>query len=300
MPITVGTLGRLITVDQRGGDIVFSFESSDLIITPLLPNVIRHTWVPKHWRLYAESVSGSDALGRRVWPAAPRPTVIETAKTVQVKAGELLIEAPRNPFHLSYSTMDGMTFLEELPEGGLWWSYWDYALRFKLAPEDHFYGVGQVDQLDEPVDLDRRGHLQEVWKQHSPPVTVLPTLHSLRGYGLLVDNPRRATWDLGHSDSSSFFYRARGGALQYYVFFGPDLPRLLRTYLELTGFPPSIGGIEAESELRPTQASDRVKVIEGFLRQYPEFINFARNQSLSQFAEQVDPFVFVPRGAQKS
>jgi hypothetical protein len=61
-----------------------------------------------------------------------------------------------------------------------------------------------------------------------------------------------------------------------------------------------IGGIEAESERRPTQASDRVKVIEGFLRQHPEFINFARNQSLSQFAEQVDPFVFVPRGAQKS
>jgi alpha-glucosidase (family GH31 glycosyl hydrolase) len=247
MPITVGTLGRLITVDQRGGDIVFSFESSDLIITPLLPNVIRHTWVPKHWRLYAESVSGSDALGRRVWPAAPRPTVIETAKTVQVKAGELLIEAPRNPFHLSYSTMDGMTFLEELPEGGLWWSYWDYALRFKLAPKDHFYGMGQVDQLDEPVDLDRRGHLHEVWNQHSPPaVTVLPTLHSLRGYGLLVDNPRRATWDLGHSDSSSFFYRARGGALQYYVFFGPDLPRLLRTCLELTGFPP----VSAASKLR--------------------------------------------------
>jgi alpha-glucosidase len=61
---------------------------------------------------------------------------------------------------------------------------------------------------------------------------------SLRGYGLLIDNPVRARWDLGNTDPQSFFYEARGGGLQYYVLFGPGLPRLLRTYLELTGFPP--------------------------------------------------------------
>jgi alpha-glucosidase (family GH31 glycosyl hydrolase) len=61
---------------------------------------------------------------------------------------------------------------------------------------------------------------------------------SLRGYGLLVDNPVRARWDLGRTDPKSFSYQARGGGLQYYVLFGPGLPRLLRTYLELTGFPP--------------------------------------------------------------
>jgi alpha-glucosidase len=239
MPITVGTLGRLVAVDQRGKDIIFSFESSDLILTPLLPNLIRHTWVPRHWRLYTERVTGSYAVPRRLWPAEPRPTIVETLETVRVKCGELLIEATRDPFHLRYATIDDETFLEEPPEGGLHWSYWDYALRFKLASEDHFYGMGQADQLDEPVDLDHRGHRREVWNQHSPPaVTILPAFKSLRGYGLLVDNPRRAAWDFGYSDPSVFSYRAIGGGLQYYVFFGPDLQRLLGTYLELTGHPP--------------------------------------------------------------
>jgi alpha-glucosidase len=239
MPITVGTLGRLVAVAHRGKDVVFSFESSDLILTPLMPNVVRHTWVPKHWRLYVEPTVGSYAVPRRLWPAGPRATIEETPRTIRVKCGELLLEATRDPFHLRYATLEGQTFLEEVREGGLSWSYWDYALRFELDSSDHFYGLGQTDQRDEPFDFDHRGHRHEVWNQHSPPaVTILPALHSLRGYGLLVDNPRRATWDLGYRDPSTFTYEAGGGGLQYYVFFGPDLPRLLRTYLELTGFPP--------------------------------------------------------------
>ena len=50
MPITVGNLGRLHSVSRRGADVGFSFASSDLVLTPLLPNLVRHTWVPTHWR----------------------------------------------------------------------------------------------------------------------------------------------------------------------------------------------------------------------------------------------------------
>jgi alpha-glucosidase (family GH31 glycosyl hydrolase) len=99
--------------------------------------------------------------------------------------------------------------------------------------------MGQADQLAGPVDLDHRGRVREIWNQHSPPaVTIFPSLLSLRGYALLVDNTCRAIWDLGHGDPQSFAYQARGGGLQYYVVYGPDLNRVLRSMLELTGFPP--------------------------------------------------------------
>jgi hypothetical protein len=75
MPITVGNLGRLGSVSQRGHDVVFSFESSDLVLTPLLPNLIRHTWVPTHWRLYAEPVADAYAVHRHYWPAGPAATI---------------------------------------------------------------------------------------------------------------------------------------------------------------------------------------------------------------------------------
>jgi len=232
-------LGKLHSVTQRNREVVFSFESSELIVTSVLPNVIRHTWVPTHWRLYTHRGFDTHAVQRRSWPATPAPSITETADTVRVQLGELCLEATREPFHLRYVAAHGNVFLEEVEEGGLSWSYWDYALRYRLVAADHFYGVGQADQLVDHLDLDHRGHQREVWNQHSPPATTLfPSLVSLRGYGLLVDNPHRATWDLGCTNPQTFAYQARGGGLQYYIFYGPDLPRLLRTQLELTGFPP--------------------------------------------------------------
>ena len=239
MPITVGKLGRLRAVDQRGPDVIFSFESSDLVLSSLLPNLIRHTWVPKHWRLYAERVVDGYAVRRRFWPADRSVTISETAEKIIVRMGELLVEATRDPFHLRYCASDGKPFLEEAIDGGLSWSYWDYSLRYALSADDHFYGMGQPDQLVDHLDFDHRGHVRDVWNHHSPPATtIFPWLLSLRGYGLLVDNPSRAEWDLGHSDPASFSYRARGGGLQYYIFFGPELQRVMHAYFELTGFPP--------------------------------------------------------------
>lgn len=239
MPITVGTLGQLRSVEQRKNDIIFSFESSELVLTPLLPNVIRHTWVPAHWRLYTSRGTESHAVHRHFWPAGPTPRITETPETVQIRVGDVYLEATREPFRLRYFSADGRLFLEEAAEGGLSWSYWDYALRYRLADDDHFYGMGQLDQLADHLDLDQRGHQHEIWHQHPPPSTTLfPSLLSLRGYGLLIDNAHRARWDLGQTDPSIFSYQARGGGLQYYVLYGPDLQRLLHTYLKVTGFPP--------------------------------------------------------------
>jgi alpha-glucosidase len=239
MTITVGSLGRLQQVTQRGSDLVFSFESSDLVMTALLPNLIRHTWVPTHWRLYTEPMREAYAAVRHYWPAGPAPIVREAAEKVWVELGDFLIEATRDPFRLRYCSAAGHPVLEEIDQGGLSWAYWDYSLRYVLSPEDHFYGMGQADQLSGTVDLNHRGQLREVWNQHSPPaITIFPAVLSLRGFALLVDNPCRATWDLGHSDPKSFSYQARGGGLQYYVVLGPDMPRLLQTMLELTGYPP--------------------------------------------------------------
>ena len=123
MPVTVGNLASLLAVSERKPDVVLSFESSDLVLTPLLPNLVRHTWVPTHWRLYTERMTYSCAVRRREWPAAPNVKSVESADSVSIQTGELLIEATRNPFHLRYSTSDGQVFLEETRSGGLSWSY---------------------------------------------------------------------------------------------------------------------------------------------------------------------------------
>ena len=225
-------------MSRLDADVIFSFESSDLVLTPILPNVVRHSWVPRHWRLFTQKVTQGYAVHRSQWPSIDLE-VAETPEIVRIRCADLVIEATRDPFHLRYASAGGRVLLEEDTGGGLSWSYWDYELRYRLSPEDHFYGMGQPDQLAESVDLDQRGHLLEVWNRHYPPAaTVFPAFVNPHGYGLLVDNPYKALWDLGHSDSANFSYRARGGGLQYYFFSGPDLRELLHTLLKLTGYPP--------------------------------------------------------------
>src|SRR5438270_12207946 len=119
MTITVGSLGRLQQVTQRGADLIFSFESSDLVLSAVLPNVVRHTWVPTNWRLYTEPVKETHAAARRFWPARPSPIIRERPDKVSVEVGDFLIEATRDPFHLRYCTADGHPMLEEVEPGGL-------------------------------------------------------------------------------------------------------------------------------------------------------------------------------------
>jgi alpha-glucosidase (family GH31 glycosyl hydrolase) len=238
VPITSGRLGQLRGVSRRGADIVFSFESSDLMLTPLGPSIIRHTWVPTHWRLHKQPPAQSHAVVRTEWPAAEFGDVEQGSDTVRVRCADLVIEASRDPFHLRYSKSGGKILLEEDPAGGLSWSYWQYALQYRLGADDHFYGMGQPDQLVAELGLDHRGRRHEIWNQHTPPaVTIFPAFLNPCGYGLLVDNPYKASWDLGCGDPAMFSYAAQGGPLQYYFFHARGLPGLLRTYFELTGFP---------------------------------------------------------------
>jgi hypothetical protein len=59
--------------------------------------------------------------------------------------------------------------------------------------------------------------------------------------------------------------------------------------------------IDERDEVRSTQMSGRLKVIEGFLREkYPEFSNFARKESAVRLAKGIEPLITVPIGAQKS
>src|SRR5215475_12247829 len=89
MPITVGPLGQLQTLCQRDEDLIFSFASSDLVLTPILPNVIRHTWVPTHWRMVTSRVKDTYAVSRRSWPVVPAVAITETPEVVQVQMGEI-------------------------------------------------------------------------------------------------------------------------------------------------------------------------------------------------------------------
>lgn len=132
----------------------------------------------------------------------------------------------------------GAPLLADAAEGGLWYETPQVGVRFQLHPDDHFYGLGTPSQRRGLLPLDQRATRHDVWHSHipSPHRGVLPVLISHRGYGLFIDNPWLAEWDLG-TDGKSFGYTARGGQLVYYFMAGPKLTDVLDRYTRLAGRP---------------------------------------------------------------
>lgn len=170
-----------------------------------------------------------------------------------IRLGRIVVHVTRAPFRLEYfdggldggpggrlgGSPDQRPFLSEKTSGGLRWDGWKFSLNFALGEDEHFYGLGQGDQLKGRVNLDHRGSCVHIWNQHNPRPARLtfPFVLSTRRYGLFVDNAHRALFDFGVSDPETFSYIADGGIPDYYVILGNDLYDVLSGYTSLTGRP---------------------------------------------------------------
>lgn len=113
----------------------------------------------------------------------------------------------------------------------------------KIQEGEVFYGLG-----DKPGALQIRGHRFENYgtdayaygKESDPLYKNIPFyygLHHGRAYGIFFDNTFRTIFDFGHerNDISSFW--ARGGEMNYYFIYGPEMMDVAREYANLTGKP---------------------------------------------------------------
>ncbi|HWI66468.1 MAG TPA: glycoside hydrolase family 31 protein [Symbiobacteriaceae bacterium] len=133
---------------------------------------------------------------------------------------------------------EGEPLLAEATEGGLWKAGWTVGARFRLHPGDRFFGVGTPDQQAGPIPFNHTGRRYPLHHSHIPAPSrmVCPVVISRRGYGLFIDNPWIAEWDLG-AGGESFGYTAQGGQMIYYFIAGPALTDVLDRLTALTGRP---------------------------------------------------------------
>jgi alpha-glucosidase len=228
--------GRTLVLD--GG-----WEGS-IRLTPALPGVVQvrlHRGTP--WS--KEAAAPSLTVDPAAWPELAPPVVVEQASQLWVFLAGVIVRVDKQPIRLQYWTDGaggepaGAPLLAEHPQGGLWKDGWQVGARFALHPEDRFYGLGEPDQWQGPIPFNHRGRRYPIWAKHLPAPSrlVLPLLVSHRGYGLFVDNPWAAEWDLGATDGDTFSYTAQGGQLVYYFIAGPALTDVLDRYTALTGRP---------------------------------------------------------------
>ncbi|HEY8347157.1 MAG TPA: glycoside hydrolase family 31 protein [Symbiobacteriaceae bacterium] len=214
-----------------------------LCLTPALPGVVEvrlRRGSPWSQEPPVPSVTVDPAR----WPDLPPPRVEDRGDHLMVFVEGAAVRVDKSPLRLHFwapgpqGGAAGEPLLSDAPEGGVEMDGWQVGVRFRLTPEDHFFGLGQPDQRQGPIPLDHRGRRYPIWHKHLPAPSrmVLPVLVSLRGYGLFVDNPWPAEWDLG-TDGATFGYRAQAGQLVYYFIAGPALTTVLDRYTRLVGRP---------------------------------------------------------------
>lgn len=103
---------------------------------------------------------------------------------------------------------------------------------FKMMPDEALYGLGQF--RDNALNL--RGKKRELVQFNTQ--AAVPVIYSTAGWGLFWDNPSRTVFEDNAKGMS--FVSDFGNKLDYYLFTGNTLDKLISSYRQLTGKAPMI------------------------------------------------------------
>lgn len=109
--------------------------------------------------------------------------------------------------------------------------------QLSLGVREHVYGLGE--RFGAFV---KNGQTVDVWNEDGGTSSEqayknVPFFLSDRGYGVLVDDPGKVSFEIGSESVSRTQFSVPGSVLQYYVVGGPTPKDVLRRYTALTGRP---------------------------------------------------------------
>jgi alpha-glucosidase len=223
-----------------------------------------------------EDASWAVAAGIRNRAVEVSPEV--SADSVGFRTKALRIRVARATLGLSITDLLGNVLQEDAAGWPAEFHGDTFRIYKKMPADEHYFGLG-----DKVGPLDRRGQSFLLWNTDAflfqestdPVYKSIPFFITMRGgrsMGFFLDNTWSTSFDFGRVERNMYSFGAEGGAIDYYVFYGPDPKQVIRTYAWLTGLPPfpplwSLGfqqsrfSYETESRLREIAArlrSDKI------------------------------------------
>ncbi|RBL94084.1 glycoside hydrolase family 31 protein [Chitinophaga flava] len=171
----------------------------------------------------------------------------EWEETFEIYTDVLKVFIARDNLRITITDKDGKVINQD--EMGFHWQHYlqkggKIVYCSKLVQEDEcFYGLG-----DKPTELNLRGKRLENYgtdaygyqKDTDPLYRNIPFyygLHNGIGYGIFFDNTFRTIFDFGKEREDACSFWARGGEMNYYFIYGPELLDVASAYTRITGTP---------------------------------------------------------------
>ncbi|HJT73972.1 MAG TPA: TIM-barrel domain-containing protein [Chitinophaga sp.] len=174
-------------------------------------------------------------------PSTVTASIKEDAGSITITTSLLQARISKKPFSVAFYTTDGQLLNED--ETGLTTSWVGTAVTTykKLQEGERFLGLGEKNG-----NLDRAGTAYTNWNSdvfgyradQDPLYSTIPFyigVHHGLNYGIFFDNSYQSDFNFGASNNRFSSFGARGGEMNYYFIYAPDVAGLIKAYTGLTG-----------------------------------------------------------------
>src|ERR1700680_3400156 len=201
--------------------------------------------------LFIATVSSSSALAENASAALLPETrskscdvkPIQDDAAVGFRTATLEVRVERNPLRLVIRDLAGNVISEDALGRPVNFQLGGFSISKQMPGDEHYFGLG-----DKAGSFDRRNQAYALWNTDVGPqestdplyksIPFFLGINSTRSYGVLLDNTWRTWFDFGKQARDAISFGAEGGALDYYVLYGPTPKQVVEGYAYLTGKPP--------------------------------------------------------------
>lgn len=226
-----------VSVEEMPSGLMVRNGPESVRVTVCAPDVVR---------VVAGTGKPSGASPVTPWIIAPeqgeRPKIVRTATTAAVRTPGMSIEVDLRGGLLRFLDPEGKTLLQESPRVPRRYVPQEingerlYRVEQRFYPDalEGIYGLGQ----HQSGVFDQRGAVVELAQANSS--VAIPIFVSTLGYGLLWNTASRSWFDNRFPTELKLTAEA-ADAIDYYVFYGPSMDRIISLYRGMTGHAPLFG-----------------------------------------------------------
>ena len=219
-------------IDIRAG-------SATLRITALRDDILRV-------RVAAESSLPEDASWAVLSDARSKTIDVQPsqdATSVGFRTGKLDVRVEKDPLRIVVRDLSGNIISADAAQRPVRFQAGGFAIYKQMPGDEHYFGLG-----DKTGQFDRREQAYTLWNTDIGPQESVDPLYKAipfflgingtRSYGIFLDNTWRTWFDFGKQARDAVAFGSEGGALDYYVIYGPTPKQVVEGYAYLTGKPP--------------------------------------------------------------
>lgn len=230
-------LGNVESLVNKNSEIEFVTQLGILKINILSDDLVRVRFTQKN----QFEKDFSYAVIKNDWNKSFQSS--EDNEKIIYTTNKLIIVIDKNPLRIIFKDLENNIISQDHDFMGISVFGNEINTYKKLDTSDKFFGLGE-----KTGNLEKRGHSFKMWNtdfpayglRQDPLYSSIPFFIGLRNnkaYGYFLDNTYETFFDMGASQEKYYSFGVKGGELNYYFFYGPEVETVIERYTELTGRP---------------------------------------------------------------